>query len=74
MKHNPSEFVPFVVIIDLATDKAIRALVLDPDNPDDEDEKWRWIPRSIIENGDEIKVGDDELSIARWWAEKEGLA
>lgn len=33
-----------------------------------------WVPRSVIEDGDELSRGDSgELEIATWFAEKEGL-
>ena len=32
-----------------------------------------WIPRSTIEDGDEIDEGDMDLSVQSWIAEKEGL-
>ena len=35
----------------------------------------RWVPRSCIEDEeDDIHTEVDELSIHRWWLEKEGLA
>jgi hypothetical protein len=33
-----------------------------------------WIPRSVCLDGDSIDVGDDDLIVANWWLEKEGLA
>lgn len=35
----------------------------------------RWVPLSCIEDEeDDIHSGTEELSIHRWWLEKEGLA
>lgn len=33
----------------------------------------RWIPRSVCEEGDELSVGDDDIRVAEWWLNKEGL-
>lgn len=35
-----------------------------------------WIPKSVIEDADDIAVGDEDLevNVAEWFAEKEGLA
>lgn len=40
-----------------------------------EDDDERWCPKSVIEDADDYEEGDEELeiSIARWWAEQEGL-
>jgi hypothetical protein len=32
-----------------------------------------WIPRSQIEAGDKVAVGDTMLMVLKWFAEKEGL-
>lgn len=32
-----------------------------------------WIPRSVCLDGDALDVGDDDLIVADWWLEKEGL-
>lgn len=34
-----------------------------------------WVPKSVIEDADEIAEGDDDLEIevAEWFANKEGL-
>lgn len=35
-----------------------------------------WVPKSVIEDGDSISKGDEDLKVevASWFAEKEGLA
>jgi hypothetical protein len=33
-----------------------------------------WVPRSVIENGDELTKGDNDIRVESWFAEKEGLA
>lgn len=47
-----------------ATDKAVLISV------DGED---HWVPRSVCLDGDALAVGDDDLIVADWWLEKEGL-
>lgn len=37
-----------------------------------EDEEY-WVPRSVCLDGDSLQVGDDDLIVADWWLEKEGL-
>lgn len=33
-----------------------------------------WIPRSVIEDGDDLDEGDfGEINVAEWFAQKEGL-
>lgn len=32
-----------------------------------------WVPRSVCLDGDAATVGDDDLIVADWWLEKEGL-
>lgn len=33
-----------------------------------------WAPRSVCECGDELSVGDTDIVVQEWFAEKEGLA
>jgi len=35
-----------------------------------------WVPKSVIEDADDISVGDSdvEIEIAEWFTEKEGIA
>lgn len=46
------------------TDKAV-LVTMDGEN--------HWIPRSVCLDGDALEVGDDDLIVADWWLEKEGL-
>lgn len=32
-----------------------------------------WIPRSVCLDGDALETGDEDLIVADWWLEKEGL-
>ncbi len=32
-----------------------------------------WIPRSVCLDGDSLSVGDDDLIVADWWLEKNGI-
>lgn len=32
-----------------------------------------WIPRSVCEEGDDLAVGDNDIRVAEWWLNKEGL-
>lgn len=48
-----------------ATDKAVLIVV--------EDGSEHWVPRSVCLDGDALDVGDDDLIVADWWLEKEGL-
>lgn len=27
----------------------------------------RWVPRSVVEDGQEVDVGDVELAVRHWW-------
>ena len=38
-----------------------------------DDETSRWVPRSVIVDGDSVSQDDTDISIAAWWAEKEGI-
>jgi hypothetical protein len=33
-----------------------------------------WIPRSVLQDGDALEMGDTDLVCARWFADREGLA
>ena len=48
-----------------ATDKAVLIAT--------EDGTEHWVPRSVCLDGDALAVGDDDLIVADWWLEKEGL-
>lgn len=32
-----------------------------------------WVPRSLIEGGDALMKGDDDIHIATWWVKQVGL-
>jgi hypothetical protein len=32
-----------------------------------------WIPRSVIEDGDDIEEGEQEMLVAEWFLDKEGI-
>lgn len=34
----------------------------------------RWFPRSVVDEGDDVKVGTTELSVAEWFCDQEDLA
>lgn len=58
------------------TDKAIlvREADVDEDDAEDGENQW-WIPRSVIENTDLTRVGEEGyVEVQTWWAEKNGLA
>lgn len=44
-----------------------RAVLLDLDN------REQWIPRSVIEDGEDVVVFQTDLYVAEWFVEKEGL-
>lgn len=46
------------------TDKAVLIL---------HDGEEHWIPRSVCLEGDALETGDEDLIVADWWLEKEGL-
>lgn len=37
-------------------------------------EKYLWVPRSLIEEGDDVAEGESEIRVKTWWAEQEGFA
>lgn len=39
----------------------------------DLDDRELWIPRSVCLEGDALDVGDTDIIVAAWFAEKEGL-
>lgn len=52
------------------TDKAVWFYL--PDAVDDDD--GTWIPRSLIEDGDQVEEDEDvDLNVETWFCEKEGL-
>lgn len=53
-------------IIVKATDQAIAI--------DMGDDEWTWLPRSVVEDGDDMEEGEEyEINVQTWFAEKEGL-
>lgn len=32
-----------------------------------------WIPRSVCDEGDILEIGDTDISVREWFADKEGL-
>lgn len=32
-----------------------------------------WIPRSMIEDGEDTSIGDEAISLAKWWADDRGV-
>lgn len=32
-----------------------------------------WVPRSVCEDGDALAEGDTDITVAEWFADKEGL-
>lgn len=32
-----------------------------------------WCPRSVCEDGDELTLGDTDIRVAEWFADREGL-
>ncbi len=32
-----------------------------------------WVPRSVVEDGDEILKGETDICVAAWFAKKEGI-
>ncbi|TXG96259.1 MAG: hypothetical protein E6R08_09810 [Nevskiaceae bacterium] len=46
------------------TDKAVLVVI---------DDEEHWIPRSVCLDGDALETGDEDLIVADWWLEKEGL-
>lgn len=67
-----TEYVPLNGEVDAVTDKAIH-FVYNPDDDDPYGQQEKWIPRSVCEDGENVAVGDEELRIARWFVEKEGM-
>lgn len=37
------------------------------------DDVERWVPRSVIVDGESIVEGDTDISVHAWWAEQEGI-
>jgi len=33
----------------------------------------QWIPKSVIDDGDQIELGQQEIEVRTWFCEKEGL-
>lgn len=34
----------------------------------------RWVPRSLCENGDDLRDRDDDIRVEKWWLNKESLS
>lgn len=51
------------------TEKAIKVAWTDREGEIHE----AWIPRSVCQDGDELGEGDRDISVAHWFADKEGL-
>lgn len=34
----------------------------------------KWIPKSVIDEGDDVSVGDEEVLVAEWFCDKEDFA
>lgn len=32
-----------------------------------------WIPKSVIDDGEEVSIGDSEIYVQRWYCEKQDL-
>jgi hypothetical protein len=59
-----------------ATDMAVLVRVKpDPQFPGFETPAPRevWMPRSVIDGGYDLDVGDTDITVRTWFAEKEGL-
>lgn len=39
----------------------------------DDSGEEHWVPRSVCRDGDSLEVGDTDIEVQRWFAEKEGL-
>lgn len=59
------QYVPVECIVLRTTDSAILI--------GDENGEEHWIPRSLCDNGDEIAVDDEEVSMEFWKADELGL-
>lgn len=36
--------------------------------------QWRgWVPRSVLNDGDLVEVGDTDIEVAAWWARQNGI-
>lgn len=38
------------------------------------DDREVWVPRSVCEDGDSLDVGDTDICVSRWFAEREELS
>jgi hypothetical protein len=63
-----SKYAVVEAIVDKVTDKAAKLLVKD-------DTQERWVPLSVIEDGDAVEVDEDyqDLHIAKWFLDKKGI-
>lgn len=64
----PTEYVVVNAIVGKLTEKAA---LLYFDNTMEE----KWVPRSVIEDGESLEAVDDyqDIHIAKWWCDKEGV-
>lgn len=64
MKRNGFGQVTLEAEITRTTDSAVLV---------DLDDRELWVPRSVCLEGDALDVGDTDIIVAAWFAEKEGL-
>lgn len=64
----PTEYATVSAIVDKLTDKAALLMI-------NGETAERWVPRSVIEDGESLEVIDDyqDIHIAKWWCDKEGV-
>lgn len=72
---SKTQYIPVSACVIRTTDKAVLLRF--------ESEEERWVPRSVIEDGSDVVVGDFDaemehydsvdIHIAKWFAEKEGM-
>lgn len=63
------EFMPLVGEIIVATPKAVLLSFEEKKGVIRE----QWVPRSVIEDGEEVEEGDSEIAVREWFIDKEGL-
>ena len=52
--------------------KTVKSTAASPPLPSPSDVS-AWIPRSVCDDGEVVGVGDTDLSVREWFADKEGL-
>jgi len=65
-KRSDVTYVTVEGVVQSCTPKAIRLHVASANES-------LWIPRSVCNNGANIVVKDEDISVAEWWLEKQGL-